>query len=66
MFLRCVAIKVALFNGCGNIRLISLLSVAVTYMDYHSQSHRRAVNSFCYVLGPAVINEVFCSRFKFK
>ena len=40
MGLMYVAIKIAVVHGCKNIHLICLISVAVTYNHYHSQSDR--------------------------
>ena len=35
-----VAMKIAVFSWLQNIHLIYLVSAAVTYKDYHSQSDR--------------------------
>ena len=41
MFFKVVGYKNScFFHGCKNIRLICLISAAVTYKDYHSQSDR--------------------------
>ena len=62
----CVAMEIAgFFHGCKNINLMYLISAAVTYKDYHSQSDK--LNSEL-ILGEkqtlfwekeAAVNEVF-------
>ena len=57
-FLRCVAIKIAVFHGYKNIHMTRLISVAVSLpmkITIASQTDK-AVNLFCYILGEAAEN----------
>ena len=63
----CARYAFKVVHGYTNIHVICLISVTVTFKNYHTSLQMdEAVNLFCYILGETAVNDVLYSKFRIR